>query len=267
MDNTPTPGKRQLELSPELKINKKTRSLLSESHNQDAMPGNNPQDSQLIQQIAAMFSTQDAKIENGFKTQYEESQASEKRLNEHVASQVQKIEEAFGTRITALESENAKLKSQNEDLSHRITRLEEDNRRYNVVVTGLKAKDYNEARSGISNMIKESGKPNVNFGNVRLIRTKSEVSKIVITCRTFEDKLQLMRNKVSYKTSDGNPIFLNDDLTPRQSEIQFKVRAAAKTLRAEGKSVKTRNGCLKVEDGPWLFYKEDENKFVENKKN
>lgn len=91
-----------------------------------------------------------------------------------------------------------------------IARIEEGHRRNNVVITGIKASTHTEPLAHVQEMIW-----------VTVKKQMEDTQKIVGSCKFFEDKLELLSPKSDFPSQDGNPIYVNDDLTKDQSRLQF----------------------------------------------
>lgn len=184
-----------------------------------------------------------------------EIKESEKRLGEKLDLSVR----AIAQRVTTLESENVALKEENRVLTDKIARIEEGNRRNNIVISGIKATNHDEALQCVREMIGANVKRPVDIGNVRLIKQKTGGPKVVVSCKFFEDKLVILSHKKDFRSREGCAVFINDDLTKDQSRLQFELRVHAKTLREMGRTVKTRRGQIQVDNGPWTDYKPETN--------
>lgn len=184
---------------------------------------------------------------------------SEERLASKLESRLKALEEKFDRRFIEMETkmlklseENASLRTQNDRLANRMDVLDRDRRRNNVVFTGLKVSSPLEAVEAVKRVVKLANGPVLEIGNVRLIRTKVG-PKVLGTCANFESKMILFRNKKALRGPEGRPVYVDDDLTPTDAEIQYRARQAAKELRLNGKDVQI--GPLKIRvDGTWWPY-------------
>lgn len=106
-------------------------------------------------------------------------------------------------------------------MTGRIARIEECHRRNNVVIPGIKASTHTEPLAHVQEMIWVTVKKPMDVENVRLIKQMEDTPKIVVSCKFFEDKLERLSPKSDFPSQDGNPIYVNDDLTKDQSRLQF----------------------------------------------
>lgn len=199
-------------------------------------------------------------IEKMEKAMLNQMQLSEKRISSDLASRLKEFETTIENKLAAVEEtmnglqkENASLKDENTRLAAKICQFDRERRRNNIIVTGIHATSSEEARDIMNEAInKKVGSPTVKITNVRIITTKKG-QKILGTCPSLEDKRRLMRNKKGLNTKDGNAIYIDDDLCPEDSEVQYKARERARQLRKTGKEIIIGNGSIKV-DGKWMRY-------------
>lgn len=163
---------------------------------------------------------------------------------------------------------NEKWEKKYEDLESRFTTLErkvenmeKEKRKNNVVITGIEidAKDEESKQLVEKWMEKE-------LGVYRKIKEVIKITqdKMLVKMENFEDKMELLINKRKLK---GKQIYIDNDLSPQERNIQRKLRLEAVKLREEGKSVKIRHMHIMV-DGKRMTYNErDKNLKVDNTKN
>lgn len=196
---------------------------------------------------------------------------SEKRMTDAVTAQISTLEGNLAIKIQELEhkvdtlqEDNDKLRESNVALSQRLNQIDRDRRRNNILITGTKASTIAEAIEE-SNRITKQCSPNApDLKNVRLINQKNR-RKILATCASFEHKLTIMKQKKSLKGQNGEPIFVDDDLTPEDSRNQYQLRQEAAKLRKENKEVQIRGNKLKVGDEWWQYDDKTESlKKIEN---
>ena len=134
-------------------------------------------------------------------------------------------------------------------------------RKNNIVITVLSAGTPTEAASQIKEILPEIQGEKPIITNLRVMRTKNG-NKVVGTCENFEQKIEIMRVKRDIKTKTGQKIFIDDDLSKEDGELQFLVRQKAKSLTAEGKKVKIGNRKINV-NGKWWYINETTKEFTE----
>lgn len=185
---------------------------------------------------------------------------SETRINNNTDVRLTELESKFETRLgiidvtlAELKEENQLLREDNKHLAAQLGQIDRDRRRNNVIISGLAASTPEEAVVAINNALKTSGiTPSPQIKNVRIMRLKSG-QKIIGTLQSLEEKRVVMKNKRNIKAVDGNPVFIDDDLNPEDSKIQFLARQKAREWRKSGKEVKIGGGQIKM-DGIWWRY-------------
>lgn len=169
-------------------------------------------------------------------------------------------EEMLKTR-TFIEEENRELKSRVELLENKIKEIEKTEeykekkeKKKNIIISGkdLKKKSHsveNIAREVISKMC--SKLPDIE--EIRSIPTKHEESTVILVkFKNFQDKLELMKNKPKLK---GEDIYVNDDLTKKEADIQKRLRDLARTESVKGN--RTQVGYQKIKiNGIWKEWKD-----------
>lgn len=195
------------------------------------------------------------------KRMMEQARASEERINANTTAQINKLETTLGSRIKELEEQLERMEEKNQEtttrcigLERRLRQLDRNGRKNNIVITGLEASTIQEAIEETKMVL-----PNAKLSNIRMINTKGG-TKIIGSCESFERKLELMREKRNLKTTTGKKVFVDDDLSKEDGELQYIVRQKAKTLAAEGKTVRIGQRKISV-DGKWLYIDEGTKEF------
>lgn len=172
-----------------------------------------------------------------------------KQFHEHLNAMTTSIHTAFNTKIVALEEEIVELKQQNSDQERRIEHLERNQRRFNIKVSQLDA-----PREDVPHIIATAlNTPELSIRDVIPIKTKTGATKFVATCSTSSDKAVIMAKK-KLLTHNGRPFFVDNDLTRKEEEIQYKLRRFASEQGPKGsaavayKRVYTRNGCYEYNE-------------------
>lgn len=137
------------------------------------------------------------------------------------------------------QNEKAELLQKQTELEERLDRIERQQKRNNIVVTGVAVEAQAQANNVIEQLLKAKLNMNLKVGNAFYIKTKSGANKIIATMNSYEDKNAVMKSK--RKLNDvGGPvkIFINDDLIPKDEFIQYQARIFAKKMRDSGKDAK-----------------------------
>lgn len=184
-----------------------------------------------------------------FSNQTIEIRASEERVKESVALKIQELEH----RIEAIEEENNRLRSSQSAMEMRVLQLERENRKLNIVASGLSPAPGQDEKTLLEKAIKDATGCQILLKNCRSFATEGK-NRIVATCATWEEKMTIMANKKKFRNkSNGEPIYIDSDLPKEDREVQAKLRAIARTKRAEGRDVRVGFRKLKI-DGEWITY-------------
>ena len=214
--------------------------------------------------IKAMFETQNSKMEALLDRQLAESKAIEERLQEALNSKVGELE----AKLETVTLECKELRLANKAMEERILHLERDAKQLNIVISGLEFTTPEQGFAAANELLQSKVDKNVKVTGIRSFTTRKGDKKIVAACGSLLDKRTIMAAKKSLQTNDGNrtaKIFVDDDLTPGDRQIQYKAREFAKMKREKGSDVRIGTRKVKV-DGEWLFYDEDTDDFVRNRR-
>lgn len=163
-----------------------------------------------------------------------------------------KIEE-LEMKINSLSTENAELRTQNMELARRLQRMDKGNRRNNVVFTGITTAQPSTAKDEVNKLLETKIPAIKPIVDAKMITTKKGEKKIVATCKSYDDKIAIFKIKKSLKGHNNEKIFVNNDLTPEESTIQFTARKEAAAHRKNGKEVIIHEGKIKVDNDWWLY--------------
>lgn len=134
-----------------------------------------------------------------------------------------------------IKKEYMQMKEELRSMSWRINKLEEAKRENNIVVTGMEIITEENA------VLKETVETLVR--DVMGLEIKAKAAhklgpKIcLVELNTKEDKLKVMKNKQKLKGLKDKKIFINNDLTPEERDIDRSIRKIAHEERSKGKNV------------------------------
>lgn len=184
------------------------------------------------------------------------------RENEHTSleGRVNNIENKTQEKISALEDQIKLLTDQEE------YRMRKD-RKNNIVVKDkdLKAGGENRNETTAKTVeILQKVDASTEITEVTYIGMDKDQRGIVrVTCRSFEDKMKILKNKASLR---GQDTYIDSDLTKKERDIQSRLRQLAKVEREKGNN-EVRVGYQKILlGGQWTQWK-DLNKNDESTKN
>lgn len=153
-----------------------------------------------------------------------------------------------------IKNENLELKAKIKKVEERLERIEKDKRRNNIVLQGLKleTEDRNTLKERVENFLKTALKVEINTTSVRKLNDKM----CIVELENGNDKQKIMKRKAKLREIKDHEIYINDDLSKMEREIQRKIRNVAKTERARGKRVKIGFQKVVIDDVIWKWEKE-----------
>ena len=163
--------------------------------------------------------------------------------------------------------ETEEWEREKKDLLGRIRRIEEEKdraerekRRKNIVIKGVDWKEGNNEGT-VKEFIREKMKIGAEIERTHMIRVGNKNTIIVATMKSMEEKIRIMKEK--RKLEKG--IYIDDDLTREEREIQQRIRRIDRVRREEGECVKIGYKKLKIENR-WYRWNENEERLEEEKK-
>lgn len=216
----------------------------------------------LLKEVRQMMKT----LEEDKTERQKESIKEKKERQEERREDMDKLEGLLTAHRDSWEKEKKILMERQEKLEERLCRLEKEGKRNNVIVSNYEAKETDSrklAREMEDMMSKKVGEP-VRVETAYRIRSERG-DRQVVRLAEFEDKMIVMKNKKKFFEKRGEekiPIYVDDDLTIEEREIQKKARDFAKTKREEGCVVKVGYKKVFVE-GAEMRWSTEEKSFVE----
>ena len=149
-----------------------------------------------------------------------------------------------------LKQENSELRRKTDQLEERVSKIERERRRNNVVIHGLKSEDQEEdnLKVVIENFLKMKLKV-----DVKTKRVISLGNGYLVELNSTEDKGKIMKNKSKLRDVTEAKIFINDDMSKPERDIQAKIRTKANEERAKGKTVKIGFQKMIVDGEVWKW--------------
>ena len=167
-------------------------------------------------------------------------------------------------------AENESLKKKIEELERKVKHLEVNDekrekyeRKNNVIITEKVASTFSKSSEAVKQLIQNvcSGlaREEVNVLSGQFITTNKEGMAVMRgRIETFDMKMKVMKNKRQL-INKKERIFINDDLTKQEAEIQKNIRIKAKEESEKGRIVKV--GYQKIFIGDkWHRWTEFKNK-------
>lgn len=196
------------------------------------------------------------KLEEGMEMLVNKEKEREETTNRRIEALEEKAMQATtgaggaGTEVGPLgEGSHWKLKVDQLDRNWEMT--ERRRRRNNIKVSGRKWTQANE-REEAEKFLKDELGVEVKAREVRVFNNDRTMAVVELEC--WEDKNEVMKKKNGLA---GKMIFIDNDLTRKEREIQKKLVRIKKTEKEKGKQAKV--GYMKIQiQGKWLFWDEDE---------
>lgn len=167
--------------------------------------------------------------------------------------------------VKELRQENRVLRSENEKLKEKIGQLEKSVRilqnkekKKNIVIRGAVMVDKENLEIKVKELLQEKIKVTVDLEHVRLVETKKKEQLIVGQLKNMQQKIQVMKAK---RNLAGSKIFIDDDLTWEERNVQMTIRKIRDEERKNGKRVKIGYRKMILEGEEWIW-SEIENKLV-----
>lgn len=175
--------------------------------------------------------------------------------------EIKNNQESFSKEILELKKENESLRKQNVELkkeisiiSEKVEKMEREKRRNNVVVQGLQIEtsEPRKLKETMENFIKEELDIEISIKSARKLGNRT----CLVELSNDEEKLKVMQNKSKLKGIQTDKIFINDDMSKNEREVQAKIRNIAKMEKAKGKKVKIGYQKIEIDKQKWVWSKE-----------
>ena len=184
-------------------------------------------------------------------------------LSDKIGSMEKNLSDRLDRLERSFEEDKTQILAKQQELEARIDSLERQNKRQNIVVTGLPIKKDSSALQTLNLFLKEKINKDVSALDAFAVRLKSGDYKIIAKMGSVEDKMKIMKEKREAKGLDS--VFINDDLIKKDQFAQYKARELKKTMTEKGKNVKIgfRKVFIDGREHAWdeqsLTYKERKN--------
>lgn len=150
-----------------------------------------------------------------------------------------------------IKEENIKIKNELDELKIKMEKFEIDKRKNNIVIEGMKdnSKDLKTLKLNIKNIIE------TNLGVEPKMKQARPIggNKYLVELETYENKMEIMNKKKELKKVKEQKIFINNDLTKHEREIQKEIRTFAEKMRQNGHNVKAGYRKITVDNKIWTW--------------
>lgn len=154
-----------------------------------------------------------------------------KEEGKQVRKEIEELKKAMKEREEAWIKEKHELNVRVKVLEEKLEENERRERKNNIVITGLE-----EVGASVEKEVEEWMKKELRVEiKVKKAYKINKGRMIVATLENWEQKRNLMENKKKLKERSGEKIYIDDDLTKNEREIQRQLREMAKEERKRGK--------------------------------
>uniref|UniRef100_A0A6P7FC70 Uncharacterized protein PF11_0207-like isoform X1 n=1 Tax=Diabrotica virgifera virgifera TaxID=50390 RepID=A0A6P7FC70_DIAVI len=162
-----------------------------------------------------------------------------------------------------LKQENKEIKEELKEIKENMEFMEKQRRKNNVVMNGLTIDTYEQGaiKEAMLNLFKGHMEIEVKIKNAYKLGTKT----CLIELEDQEDKIKVMKNKSKLKNYKEEKIYINNDTTMREREIQKTIRMIAREERDKGNEVKIGTNKLWVNNEEWKWNNKEDK--IEKSKN
>lgn len=180
-----------------------------------------------------------------------------KKVIEELVAEIKIMREeqrASREEIDQIRKENGEIKRKMIRLEDKIEQNERKNKKCNIVIKGV---EFNKMGTlvAVEEFLEETLGVAVKIKQTYEIKQKNGKTMNIVTLNKWEDKIKIMRNKNRLK---GKNIYIDNDQTAKEREIQRKIREAAEKERKNGKKIRVAYQKLIVNDNIWIWNKEKE---------
>lgn len=215
--------------------------------------------------IAEIFNKSKRTLRSPQKPQKEQEEKMDKILHilTNLTTEIKELKEEqkeYRKEIRDLRYENEKIKQENNELKlkareieERVDKLEKENRRRNIVIRGIeiKTQDENENKEMVENFLNKTLQLRMDIKGAKKLGEKV----CMVQLKNETDKRTIMMNKAKLKGIKEPRVFIDDDMSKEEREIQVKIRNKAKEEKAAGKTVKIGFQKLIVGENTWIWNK------------
>lgn len=149
-----------------------------------------------------------------------------------IDQKLNKLAEVMDAKINLIEEKSCRLEEKQIELEDRLNRIERDQKRNNIIISGLKPpEDPKQLRATVEKLLSGTLKQDVTITEAYKIPTNRGDSKIVAKLATAEHKTAIMENKGRLAKALPD-VFISSDLIAKDRIIAFKARELRRTILA-----------------------------------
>lgn len=179
--------------------------------------------------------------------------------------EMRREQKEYVAEIIAVKKENEKLKKECESrkveseemkreldgLKRVVGSLEREKRERNIVITGRSVEEESPRKlaEDIGKFLEE------HLGVRTQVRAAYRLGQKVCLAQfdSLQEKERIMKNKHKLKDFSGERIYINNDLTLEEREMQKQIRGRAREEKSEGKLVRVGLGRITIDGREWKW--------------
>ena len=147
---------------------------------------------------------------------------------------IDKLKREYEEKEKFWQQEKEELRGEIQLLRKRIEGQDRKNRGNNIVVRGLQFKE-NKPKEAIGELLEKELHIHCPIKAVSIIKAKEKAPIIIAELENYTDKERIMKNKNKLK---GKEIYIDNDSTKEERNVQAIIRKKAKEEECQGKKVK-----------------------------
>lgn len=172
--------------------------------------------------------------------------------------QIREDQRKYVQEIEKLKIGNEKLKKENREIREELREIklsvegmDKDRRKNNVVINGLKINTENTTtlKKEMEDFIEQKIGVTIQVEKIHKLGEKT----CLVGMKNERDKEQVMKNKHKLKDNRDAAIYINDDMTKQEREIQRQLRNFEREERRKGRQVRKRYNRVTVEGEDWKW--------------
>ena len=156
----------------------------------------------------------------------------EKKVMTELKKELVKMREENAKVIEELKKENVELRREVTELKKREEERERRERKKNIVIKGEQIEEGTE-RQVVEDLCNGICGEKIRVKEVKVIGKEEKI--ILVELENFEEKMKIMKNKYKLR---GKKIYVDEDMTRKEREIQKRVREWAYQEKKKGRIVK-----------------------------
>lgn len=174
-----------------------------------------------------------------------------RRDNQEIKKEMEQLREEIRRKERQWEEEKKILVERIDKMEKRMETEERRKRRNNIMITGCSwvARSKQELKEEVENFMKK---------NITEVRVKEcqiiDRERMIIEMESWGEKEKIMKEKKTLKQKAGMAkVFIDNDLTQQERNIQKKLRDIAKQRRMEGKQIRVGYRKIIIDGKKWTW--------------